>query len=180
MMRQPHTGETIRFRKHDVEKKLLINAVDYDLGHNTKAYFDKDTANYWVSQGPRGGNKGHVYRNDGVDIKQDSTAQNSYFVSHFENSEWLQYTIDVVKTGNYNLELLVAIDGSPATLSITVNESKPDQKIEIAGNASGWKSYKIPGVRLTAGKNKLRITMQHGETKIREIRFATIKTGKKK
>jgi hypothetical protein len=80
----------IPFKQHRVSALTTIAAVDYDLGRNGVAYFDMDTADYRIA-GQRGaGNKGRVYRNDGVDIRRDSSAAESYFVSDMEKNEWLQ------------------------------------------------------------------------------------------
>ena len=169
MMRQPHTGETIRFRKHDVEKKLLINAVDYDLGHNTKAYFDKDTANYWVSQGPRGGNKGRVYRNDGVDIKKDSTASDRYFVSHFESEEWLQYTIVVRNAGDYTVHLSGAAKGQPSTLELSIDDKAVTPSAKFPSDQKGWKRVELKPVSLSAGVHRLKVKVTSGEMNFRSL-----------
>ena len=109
-MRQPHTANTIPFKANILDESLAIAAVDFDLGRNGKAYFDKDSANYWVSNGPRGGNKGQTYRNDAVDIRRDSLS-GAPFISDIEKDEWWQYTISVKKSGTYVLN----IDVTPST-----------------------------------------------------------------
>ena len=79
--------------------------MNYDLGRNGVAYYDTDTANYRTSGVSGVGNRGHIYRNDGVDIYKDSVKYNSYYVGDIENGEWLQYTIDVLKNGSILLKL---------------------------------------------------------------------------
>lgn len=169
MMRQPHTAETLRFKKHDLESKLSINAVDYDLGRNTEAYFDKDTANYWVSQGPRGGNKGRIYRNDGVDIKKDSTATDNYFVSHFETDEWLQYTIAVRTAGNYSVHLSGSSKAPTSTLEISVDGNAIAQKANFTADKRGWKRVALKPIPLAAGVHKVRVKVISGEMNFRSL-----------
>lgn len=169
MMRQPHTDETTRFRKHDLDKKLVINAVDYDLGKNGKAYYDKDTANYWVSQGPRGGNKGRIYRNDGVDIRKDSTAADSYYVSHFESDEWLQYTIRVKSKGNYSIQLVGETKGSSATVQLSVDEAVIAPNVPVPAGEKTWKRVDVKRIPLTAGVHKLRVKVTSGEMNLKSI-----------
>ena len=82
--------------------------MNYDLGRNGVAYYDMDTANYRTSGLSGVGNRGHIYRNDGVDIYKDSVKYNSYYVGDIENGEWLQYTIDVLKKGVYTFTITVA------------------------------------------------------------------------
>ncbi len=84
MFRQPFSAMATPFKQHLITANTTIAAVDYDLGRNGVAYFDNDTADYWVS-GVRGvGNKGRTYRNDGVDIRKDSAVSEGYFVSDME------------------------------------------------------------------------------------------------
>ena len=47
-------------------------------------------------------NKGWQYRNDGVDIGKDSLT-GEYFVSSFEEGEWINYSVNVKKTKEYKV-----------------------------------------------------------------------------
>ena len=108
MFRQPFTTKTIPFKPNIINAKdSVINAVDYDLGRNGFAYSDKDTGNYYISNNGKrnAGNKGYTYRNDGVDIYKDSSHYENYYVGNIEDSEWIQYTINVTQQGNYALKL---------------------------------------------------------------------------
>src|SRR5688572_33291460 len=108
MIRQPHSYTAIPFKKNTIENGNMINAVDYDLGRNRVAYYDMDTANYRISSGKAGeGNRGNTYRNDGVDIVVDSLAPGTWYVTHTEKGEWLQYTVNVPKEGRYDLKFKV-------------------------------------------------------------------------
>src|SRR6478736_4985807 len=104
MFRQTRSNETIPFKKHLAKSGEKILAVDYDLGRNGFAYFDKDTANYWVANGGKhtSWNQGRTYRNDGVDISQEN---DQVFVEHFESGEWLQYTVSADQVKKFNLVL---------------------------------------------------------------------------
>ena len=110
LFRQPFSNTAMPFKPNIINAKdSVINAVDYDLGRNNIAYFDKDTGNYYISSGGRNaGNKGYTYRNDGVDIYKDSAQYESYYVGSIEDSEWIQYTIDVTEALLYKLKLNVA------------------------------------------------------------------------
>ena len=114
LFRQPFSNTTIAFKPNIINAKdSVINAVDYDLGRNNFAYFDKDTGNYYISGGKRNtGNKGYAYRNDGVDIYKDSAHYESYYVGSIEDGEWLHYTINVTQAGAYILKLNVAADSA--------------------------------------------------------------------
>ncbi len=69
MIRQPFSNETKPFKTNQISSGSVISAADYDLGVNGSAYYDKDTGNYYISTGKQSvGNRGRMYRNDGVDI----------------------------------------------------------------------------------------------------------------
>lgn len=119
MIRQPFSNDTRPFKIHSVQDGAVIYAVDYDMGRNNYAYFDRDTADYHVSSKQRSaGNRGRIYRNDGVDIARDSSTNDRYYVNSIETGEWLQYTLNVSRSGNYMLKLSTAATHSKGRLSI--------------------------------------------------------------
>jgi endoglucanase len=160
MMRQPYSTDAVPFRRHMVQKNLTINAVDYDLGRNGKAYVDNDTANYWVAQGPRGGNKGRIYRNDGVDIGKDSTKADTYYVSNFEKGEWLQYTFFVNKAGNY---------------AFRFNYGPGSKDVAFVASVDGKTLKENESVSLTKDKHILRVSLESGEGNLHSIEIVPSK-----
>src|SRR5450432_3191445 len=132
MMRQPFSYKAIPFKPNKIMNGAILNAVDYDLGINGVAYYDTDTTNYHESpKEANGGNHGHVYRNDGVDIRKDSALYESYYVTDIEDSEWLQFTIDVTQAGTYNLELLAASNNDTGKISILDNDKTMTENIAL-------------------------------------------------
>lgn len=181
MIRQPHTIDTKPFNLNEITTNTVLNAVDYDLGRNGFAYLDNDTADYHTSlKGGWGvGNRGHVYRNDGVDIRGD--INNSYFVSNMEEGEWLQYTLNVKQEGTYTIQLTVASNKDSAQLSVSVVDAKINSDIAVpnTGSVNKWQIVELPGVSLSSGKKVVRIFVRKGECNLKSIRF-TAKTSKKK
>lgn len=165
MIRQPFTNATKPFKTNLIENKTIINAVDYDLGKNGKAYFDLDTADYHVATNKRGaGNKGRMYRNDGVDIAKDSLTSDKFFVNSIEKGEWLQYTIHIAKKGNYTLKLNIASDHNDGSISVTVNGQVVVSSFAVP-NTGGLKKFNIFEVKnfpLEAGMQVVRFTTNNG------------------
>lgn len=64
MMRQPFSPEALPFRPNKIRDGSVLKALDYDLGRNGIAYYDVDTADYYISGKPGKGNLGRCYRND--------------------------------------------------------------------------------------------------------------------
>jgi endoglucanase len=171
LFRQPFSQATIPFKTNVISNGAVVKAVDYDLGSNGAAYFDTDTADYHISNGKHGGNQGRVYRNDGVDIAVDSSTSDSYFVTHSETGEWLQYTIDVVKAGHYNIKLIYNPEKENAKLSLFINNSKT-KKITVP-KTTGWQSLEIKDIALKEGSNNIRIYIDAGEMSFRSMEFTT-------
>lgn len=148
MMRQPFDPTALPYKQNLVAGNTILAAVDYDLGPNGVAYYDKDSANFRVSDPKlQGGNRGRVYRNDGVDIGK---AADGYIVSGFESGEWLQYTLQVQQEGNY-------------TVTLTPLQSRGKVSISVDG-----KRIK-DNVMLKAGRHILRVQADEGETTLKEI-----------
>jgi Endoglucanase len=156
LIRQPFSYKALPFKRHLVQKGATIQAVDYDLGRNGVAYFDTDTADYHISdEGKRGGNRGRMYRNDGVDIGMEE----GYFVTHTQAGEWLQYTLEVVKGGKYDIKLKYNAANSDAKISVTLNSGK-----KLA-------SDELSNVVLKKGTNTLRVYFETGGIEFSAIEF---------
>ncbi len=175
LMRQPFSNKTIAFKPNIINAKdSVINAVDYDLGRNNIAYFDKDTGNYYISFGGRNaGNKGYTYRNDGVDIYKDSSYYETYYVGSIEDSEWMQYTINVTQTAAYNFKLNVAAEDE-GVVTINVDDKTLFDKKEIAstGSIKNWQTQLLGKVNLSSGKHVLRIYFNKGGFNFKSIIFS--------
>jgi aryl-phospho-beta-D-glucosidase BglC (GH1 family) len=172
LFRQPFSATAIPFKTHKIKNGAEVKAVDYDLGKNGAAYLDNDTADYHISNGKHGGNRGRVYRNDGVDIAADPTTTDSYFVNHTAAGEWLQYTLDVVKGGNYKVKLNYNAANDNGMLSLYVNNNKT-KKITVP-KTNNWQSVEIKDVELKKGANTLRIYIDSGEMSLRSLQFIVI------
>lgn len=165
MIRQPFSNEALPFRPHIITSGTVIEAVDYDLGRNGVAYYDLDTANYSISTGKPGiGNRGRTYRNDGVDIYEDSVQKGRYYVGHIEDGEWLQYTIDVKRTGTYNLVLSVSSPDHRGGISVYDNGVQQAETLRVTASGTGEKreNLTLRNVQLNQGIHHLRIRADTG------------------
>lgn len=173
MIRQPFSASVTPFKTNTINGRALLHAVDYDLGSNGIAYFDTDTADYHISGGGRGGNRGRSYRNDGVDIRNDPSGNESYYVSDTETGEWLQYTLNVHKKGKYTVKLLVASDKPDGKLSLILNNNIQAKGIPIP-NTSGpdkWQTIDVKNISLNKGENKFRVYTEKGGYNLKTVEF---------
>lgn len=174
MMRQPFSADSKPFRNHIVSDNSMIYAVDYDLGRNGVAYFDKDTADYHVSTGKNTpGNRGRIYRNDGVDISKDSTAYNRHFVSSIESDEWLHYTVNILRKGNYKVRLNVASNTDLGKVSVFFKGKQLVKSFPVpnTGNMKKFMEIEIDNVALEAGAQPMRIYADSGGFNLSSIRL---------
>lgn len=172
LFRQVKTTATRPYHNYllDPKSPLLINASDFDLGRNGYAYFDKDTADYWVSSGIKGyGNKGRVYRNDGVDIMpSDDPQSNGYCIFSIEADEWVRYTLSVKKQGKYKINIWTkAIDGL-GMLYLIINGRKT-KAFTTSNDTENWSILEVNGMNLKKGINTIKVCFVKGGFKMSKI-----------
>jgi len=175
MIRQPFSNDAIPFKVNKISDGTVVYAVDYDLGVNGVAYYDMDTANYRISTGKESmGNRGRTYRNDGVDIYEDSIQRETWYVGHTEEGEWLQYTIDVLEEGNYNLKIAVSANNRGGALSVSSGsgQEQPSISIPSTGGNENWELIVAKNIPLKKGMNHLRIRIDKGGFDFKSITFS--------
>jgi len=172
MIRQPFTAATLPFKKHTLTKSLTIAAVDYDLGISGAAYFDTDSADYHVATGvTTAGNKGRVYRNDGVDIIQ--AEKNDYYVNSITTGEWMLYTIDVTESGVYTVELATSATEADGMVSLEVNGVKAGKPMAVpaTGGAAVFKETVFKNIILGRGRQRIRVYADKGGFNLRSLKI---------
>ena len=171
LFRQPFSKKTIPFTSNQIADGSVLYAVNYDLGSNGNAYFDTDTADYHISGGGNGGNLGRTYRNDGVDIRSDSSAKEKYYVFNTAAGEWLQYTILVSQKGVYTINLTVAAGNSNGRVTLALNNRTVAKSIPVPDTRQNWEEVDINGIELEPGQHIFRIYIEEGDFRIKSIRF---------
>lgn len=164
------------YKNHEIPGRIY--AVDYDMGNQNQAYFDKD---YQNTGGAGGGtwNAGWTYRNDGVDIEKcaDATANtNGYDVGWTNNGEWLKYTVNVKTAGVYNLVIRHASGGSVGTISLYTGSSSllSTKTIPNTGGWQAWKSIVFPDITLQAGSQVLKIEIPTAGYNLNYLEFQLV------
>ena len=173
MFRQVNTDKTIPFKKHTAGGIIL--AVDFDMGRSNAAYFDRDSAEYYISTGTdrTGWNSGRTYRNDAVDIQQGTDAGEMLYVTKIEDGEWLNYTVNAEKGGSYNLKLSVASDNAAGKLAVLINDLPAvTSVVPDTGGSQKWKSVELKDISLKAGLNNVRIRAEKGGFNLSSFQFS--------
>lgn len=174
MIRQPFSDKTLPYSANIINNKGTINAVDYDLGALRAAYFDTDTANYRINN-PKwtGGNRGRVYRNDGVDIVPDSAATGTYYITDIATGEWLKYTANITLKGKYTISFIASPGATPGKLSLSI-DGKPIGNVTITPakeNTNGaWQIYSLKNIPLKNGLQRFKLAVEAGGFRLKAIR----------
>lgn len=185
MFRQVRSGEAMPFHSVKPSQRMVVHAADYDAGRSGAAYYDTESAEYWVATGKRTGwNRGGQYRNDGVDIGvSDDASGNGYFIGWTEPGEWLQYTIDIPADGWYEMDLRArdAKPDSTGAVSLLVNgEKKGKEMILGKANAGSWQTVKGDAVQLKKGRQQLRLLITSGHPDLNYFTLSTVKKQNRK
>lgn len=147
-----------------------IEIEEYDMGGESVAYHE---ANNDGNQG------GATFRNDEVDIEETADVDGDYNVGYILNGEWLEYTIDVVSTGVYDLALRVAADGDGKTMHIEIEGVDVTGPIDIP-NTGGWQSWEtvmINNISLTEGEHVMRLVFESDYMNLNYMEFSDVITG---
>ncbi|WP_169513365.1 carbohydrate-binding protein [Flexithrix dorotheae] len=133
---------------HDFSPNAIpgkIEGENYDHGGNGFAYYDKTA-----------GNSKGAYRQDDVDIESGSGVR----VTGIDNGEWLEYSVDVLETTNYNVSFTYT--GSGSSIEIRLDGALVDT-LQLPG-VGFWppKTSTLNSIPLSAGTHKLRLTKVSG------------------
>jgi len=147
-----------------------IEAEEYDLGGEGLGYHEANT----------NGNEGKApFRNDEVDIEETGDDDGVYNVGYILEGEWLQYSIEVLASGVYDLNLRMAAEGSGKTLHIEIDGVNVTGPIEVP-NTGGWQVWEtvtVSDVSLSAGEHVMRIVFGSSYMNLNYVEFADVVTG---
>ncbi len=137
--------------KHEPFKKHVIpgtiEAEDYDKGCPGDAYFDSDDVN-----------QGGEYRKDGVDIEKCSAG--TYNVGWTRKGEFLTYTVDVKKTGTYEVSFYVASSYDSGKIHLESDGIDKTGVISVP-NTAGFQNWTVikRSIKLDAGNHILKLAI---------------------
>lgn len=141
-----------------------IEAEDYDIGGQDKAYYDETVAN-----------EGGAYREDRVDIvTPDSLAKDKFAVGYTVAGEWLEYTVNVAKAGVYQFRTNVSSGNDAAGFMLFVDDTAVTDTVKV-GSTGDWNTYKIiegETKALSAGGHVLKLLITGNYMNIDYLEFA--------
>lgn len=142
-----------------------IEAENYDvpgMGKGNSTYWDSDSEN-----------KGGAYREDGVDIEDGG---DNYAVGYTMAGEWLEYTVDVKKAGEYELLVHGASGSETSSFQFSIDGKTMTEVIEMPKTGEDWSVYEDVSagkVNLTEGQHIVRLAITGDYVNIDWFRFGT-------
>jgi len=128
-----------------------IEAENYDTCAGS--YSDTDTAN-----------TGGEYREDGVDISSDDGASNGYTVDDTADGEYLEYSVNVARSGFYTITYRVDPSATTnAELALSADgEVLESATMVVEASELDWTDYVSSGVYLSDGDQVLKLEFVAG------------------
>ncbi len=141
-----------------------IEAEEYDLGGEGLAYHEANEE----------GNQGEApFRNDEVDIEVTQDVDGDYNIAYILQDEWLEYTVDVTNTGEYDLDIRVAKDGDGGLFHIEIDGEDVTGAINVP-NTAGWQTWEtitLEDISLTEGEHVMRLVFESDYFNLNYLEF---------
>jgi hypothetical protein len=97
------------------------------------------------------------------------------------NGEWLEYTVDVLATDSYELNLRVAANGDGKVFHIEMDGTDVTGPIAVP-NTGGWQTWQtvtVNNIHLTEGEHVMRIAFDSDYMNLNYVEFTGVVTGGK-
>lgn len=147
----------------------IIQAEEFDVGGNSFAYNDNTP----------GSETGIDFRADEeVDIEETEDTDGEYNIGYATSGEWLEYTVNVSSTGEYDLDLRVARDGDDGELHIEMDGEDITGTIAVP-NTGGWQTWEtvtLNDINLDQGEHIMRIVFDSDYMNLNYVEFYSVIT----
>ncbi len=158
-------SHTLRFQVQDSKFKVNWLRLLPSVGEpNQPSELFLEAENYIKAFDTTSGNRGGEYRSDNVDIAKTSDVGGGYNIGWIDNNEWLEYSINVPATANYQAEARIASKNSGGAFTIEVDGKKlGDFSVDSTGGKQNWQSLTSSLGSISAGNHTLRVQVQKGK-----------------
>jgi hypothetical protein len=137
-----------------------IQAEDFDTGGEGAAYHDRSP-----------GNAGGAYRETDVDLEGTADTPAGVNVGYVGAGEWLNYTVNVARSGSYIIEVRLASPAAGGIFHIEIDgvDRTGPLGVPATGGWQQWTTIARPGVQLPGGVSVLRLVMDREEPETRAV-----------
>lgn len=139
-----------------------VEAENYDEAGQGFSYYDNDEKN-----------KGDgSYRDDeGVDVVK---AGDGYAIGYTEKGEWLEYTVNVQETDQYNITARVSNGGDVDGFQLYIDDQRITESYVIPQTSEDWSVYEevsIASTRLEKGEHILKMLIEGNYVNVDWLKF---------
>lgn len=154
-------GETTPY-KNRIALPGTLEAEDFDNGGENIAWHDADPSNL-----------DGAYRAEvGVDIESAGDGINC--ISHIVTGEWIKYSVNVSKSGSYNMEAKVQSNGTGGSFHLELDGLPVTASVNIPDTGGQWQTVSASIIPVIAGDKTLRLVMDAGDFKIDQLQFSLV------
>ncbi len=142
-----------------------IEAEYYNAGCNTFAYNDVDP-----------GNTGNIFRSDDVDLEATNDVGGGYHLGWTAAGEWVNYAVNIISTGDYDIQFRVASNTSGRSLHLELDGMDITGIVNVP-NTGGWQTFQtvtVNNITLASGIHQLRLVFDTQDININFMNFALI------
>ena len=160
--------EPYKATAHDIPGR--IEAEEYDEGGEGLAYHEANT---------NGNQGGATLRNDEVDIEATQDVDGAYNLGYTLTGEWLEYTVNVLNTEEYDLDIRVAKDGDGGLFHIEMDGVDITGPVTVP-NTGGWQVWEtitLNKIALTQGEHIMRLVFDADYINLNYFEFRGLVTG---
>jgi beta-glucanase (GH16 family) len=142
----------------------LVQAEEYDKGCGDAAYYDTDLPN-----------NGGVFRTEKVDIEATTDAGGGYDIGWIATGEWLEYTVSVPSSGNYNFAIRAASNAGGGKMHIEIDGVDVTGIINIGatGGWQTWQNFSVTNIPLTAGVKTMKVYFDNAGMNLNYINISS-------
>jgi hypothetical protein len=144
-----------------------IEAEDFDKGGELISYHDLEATN-----------TGTQYRNtEGVDIEVRTGG--GFNVTNTVIGEWLEYTVNLDKSGTYSIAARVAADAAGKKFNLKIDGQSVSDVFEVpnTGGTQTWQTITLASELILKGTHVLRVTFESSEINLDYLDFTLSKEG---
>jgi endonuclease/exonuclease/phosphatase family metal-dependent hydrolase len=165
IVRKPASGRSSPFSGTALALPDTILARNFDHGGEGVAYHDTTA-----------GNIGGAYREGDVDLQGSSLGGHN--IGWTYPGEWLKYTVNVPKGGNYVVRVRTATPSDGTAVALTFDKSNVSQTVAVhkTGDWQRWRDHDFLAA-LVAGEQVLTVSFPHGGVNLQSVAVLSESSG---
>jgi hypothetical protein len=138
----------------------VIQAEHFDDGGEGVAYHDSDPGHHNAELGQ----SNPIREDSDVEIEAcTDCGDDNYNIGFAENGEWLKYTVNVEKTGVYDIDFYAASgNGGSFTFAIDNRQASSTVTVPETGGWQVWEAVPVTGVELSKGVHVITVNLGGG------------------